>query len=659
MSKIMQLHQSLTRHLLLMFISTVLGLGVSAAGLSKAQAEEPQGSLERITVAYDGGATNGPSGLAVISADGRYVAFASEATNLVHDGRGAGYFIHDRHTGQTERIAPDLTLDGNSEHSFPISIADDGHSVGFLTEGRQNYYRLEFSIYDRQIEQLHQAFDFRASLSDFLLATSAGNRFLVVSSLDNTWDGTVLVFDTQTRETDRVPVLSTITDNELSGAALGISADGNYIACLVVSDLGNYQYDWNIFIHDRQTGLNKSVAVGNKKLRPDGDTMGFNSPISADGRHFALWLHSAEWQVNNERILLSYDYQTEQAEYTTFPLHFPLDTHSLEQSDVVVSSDISHVSVDGRYVFFHIRTHSDNRNLRIYDRFSGTFEQLPSAPFRSAYTIPLSNAIISGDGRYIVYQYWDEEQDARAERVELYVYDRWPHLPHTYDPDYVPPLTAGNAPPLDSDTGLPAGDSASPALPDTEQTAVSQPLTIENFTLSEAVIYWRETPWLFWGSLSVGGLSILLLALLGIVAWRSLSSSNTSPRPAPVTNRPLCPKCGQPLPGVGTFCGQCGHRLTNAEPAKPPPKTPSTPAPVDTAAYTTRGISQVRVGDLSAAVATLRQVIDQEPTNSEAWLWLGFAYGRQGNRPLAERCFHKAQQLGNRQAVQALDWLKR
>jgi hypothetical protein len=41
------------------------------------------GRIVRASVSASGGQTNGPSGNAVISADGRFAGFASEADNLV------------------------------------------------------------------------------------------------------------------------------------------------------------------------------------------------------------------------------------------------------------------------------------------------------------------------------------------------------------------------------------------------------------------------------------------------------------------------------------------------------------------------------------------------------------------------------------------------
>lgn len=70
--------------------------------------EEKAEGLVKAGRASDGTQANGCSLKPSISADGRYVAFTSTATNLVADDRNhvQDTFVHDRKTGQTTRIGP-------------------------------------------------------------------------------------------------------------------------------------------------------------------------------------------------------------------------------------------------------------------------------------------------------------------------------------------------------------------------------------------------------------------------------------------------------------------------------------------------------------------------------------------------------------------------
>src|SRR6266516_1899006 len=87
----------------------------------------------RVSVATGGGQANGNSIAPAISKDGRYVAFYSDASNLVagDTNRARDVFVHDRQTGETTRVS--VAQDGaqaNGE-SFAPAISGDGRYVVF------------------------------------------------------------------------------------------------------------------------------------------------------------------------------------------------------------------------------------------------------------------------------------------------------------------------------------------------------------------------------------------------------------------------------------------------------------------------------------------------------------------------------------------------
>ncbi|MDT7943806.1 MAG: hypothetical protein RQ985_04565, partial [Dehalococcoidia bacterium] len=93
------------------------------------------GQTTRVSVASDGTQGHSASDHPSISADGRYVAFESFASNLVPgDTNGKrDVFVHDRLTGQTARVsvASDGTQ-GNGDSIYP-SISADGRYVAFVS----------------------------------------------------------------------------------------------------------------------------------------------------------------------------------------------------------------------------------------------------------------------------------------------------------------------------------------------------------------------------------------------------------------------------------------------------------------------------------------------------------------------------------------------
>jgi Tol biopolymer transport system component len=88
-----------------------------------------------VSAARDGGAANGASGDPAISRDGRYVAFASAATNLAGGpGAGsAGLFRRDLRTGRTIMVS--LTPDGTASRGSSLgpSIGPNGNMVAFTS----------------------------------------------------------------------------------------------------------------------------------------------------------------------------------------------------------------------------------------------------------------------------------------------------------------------------------------------------------------------------------------------------------------------------------------------------------------------------------------------------------------------------------------------
>src|SRR5436190_839729 len=91
------------------------------------------GSTTRISTDSAGVQGNGNSDRAAISADGRFVAFRSEASNLVAGDTNSAFdvFVHDLSSGATTRVSVDSSgAEVNGVSDFP-SISADGRFVAF------------------------------------------------------------------------------------------------------------------------------------------------------------------------------------------------------------------------------------------------------------------------------------------------------------------------------------------------------------------------------------------------------------------------------------------------------------------------------------------------------------------------------------------------
>jgi WD40-like Beta Propeller Repeat len=91
------------------------------------------GTTTRVSVDSAGNEGNARSSTVSISADGRFVAFSSDASNLVpgDTNRVEDVFVHDRKTGITTRVSVDNAGNQGNGFSSEASISADGRFVAF------------------------------------------------------------------------------------------------------------------------------------------------------------------------------------------------------------------------------------------------------------------------------------------------------------------------------------------------------------------------------------------------------------------------------------------------------------------------------------------------------------------------------------------------
>ena len=109
------------------------GVLLGALGLLAPSLATAQSATTRVSVATGGSEANNFSGRGMISADGRWVAFVSAASDLVPADTNAQWdvFLHDREGGTTIRVS---LGPGGTELSAPSdlpAISADGRVVAF------------------------------------------------------------------------------------------------------------------------------------------------------------------------------------------------------------------------------------------------------------------------------------------------------------------------------------------------------------------------------------------------------------------------------------------------------------------------------------------------------------------------------------------------
>jgi Tol biopolymer transport system component len=204
------------------------------------------GVTRRVSVGAVGQA-NGDSAEPSISADGRFVAFSSQASNLVPgDTNGTSdIFVRDMLTGVTRRVSVGAAGQANGGSLSP-AISADGRFVAF------NSY--------------------------------ASN--LVPGDTNGTTD--IFVRDLLARVTRRVSVGPAGQGNSDSSGAPAISADGRYVAFFShASNLvpGDTNGAYDIFVRDLLAGVTRRVSVG---ASGQGNRDSLAPAITADGRSVAF-----------------------------------------------------------------------------------------------------------------------------------------------------------------------------------------------------------------------------------------------------------------------------------------------------------------------------------------------------------------------------------
>jgi Tol biopolymer transport system component len=260
-----------------------------------------QNSLVSVTTAGVQG--NNMSGCDSISADGRFVAFWSEASNLVvgDTNRVPDIFVRDRLTGQTTRISVATGGGQGNDWSVDGMISADGRFVAFASAastflaGDTNHF-WDIFIHDRLTRQTtlisaNRSIYVEKTGTGDLPSMSADGRFVAFASFrdlaaeDTNFNGDIYVNDRQSGQTTRVSVATGGGQGNGFSDYPHINADGRFVAFqsnasnLVAGDTNGLD---DIFVHDRKTGQTTRVSIATGGVQGNG--LSSDSSISADGR---------------------------------------------------------------------------------------------------------------------------------------------------------------------------------------------------------------------------------------------------------------------------------------------------------------------------------------------------------------------------------------
>jgi Tol biopolymer transport system component len=428
-------------------VAVALLTGVLAFPAAPAAADP--GTTERVSVDSAGNQGNGDSFFPSTSADGRFVTFQSRASNLVpgDTNEALDIFVHDRETSTTERVSVDSGgIQGNFNSEVP-RLSADGRFLAFqssatnLEPGDSNGV-IDIYVHDRQTGittrvSIDSAGNQADSDSVFPSMSADGRLVVFQSSATNLVPGDtngasdVFVHDRETGTTMQVSVNKRGRPGNGDSGSGSISADGRFVAFnsvasnLVPSDTNGAA---DVFVHDRQTGTTTRVSVDSAGNA--GNDHSGTLALSANGRFVAFESFAsnlAPADTNGVSDIFVHDRQTGTITRVSVDGagsegngHSFNPTISVTGRFVAFISAASNLVPDDTNGVFDVFVH--DRRRRTTTRVSVDSAEIQGSGDSSLGTLPA----ISADGRFVAFDSLASNlvPDDTNEALDVFVHDR-------------------------------------------------------------------------------------------------------------------------------------------------------------------------------------------------------------------------------------------
>jgi len=384
-------------------------------------------------------ATPGPgSRRPSLSADGRWIAFASDARNLVPgqiDNAGLDAFLYDRVSGETRlasHIAGSAVTAGGLAPGSLLSLSADGRSLAFasaaanLVPGQADANRLpDVFVYDRvsgttelvshtpgsrtrATAEAVAASSATISADGRYVAYQSGASNLVPRQTDRGRNADVFLHDRVAQTTVLVSHGPGSATTAATGESPAISGNGGVVAFVsLATRLAEGQVDPNgfvdVFLYSRASADVALVSGRDPDLpaaTPHGESLA--TGISSDGR-FVLFSSTGRGVVPGQidAATLKDVFLRDRATGTTTLL-----SHTKASPLAAAGGDLSVLSADGRFAAFRAydRPQPGADSFHLYDRTAGTAALVNHVP--GSLTEPDGFArepALSADGRYLAY----------------------------------------------------------------------------------------------------------------------------------------------------------------------------------------------------------------------------------------------------------------
>lgn len=319
----------------------------------------------RVSVGAAGVQANAVSGRMAISGDGRYVAFEGLASNLVPgDSNGEpDVFVHDRHSAQTIRASVSWFGGDAAGRSLEPSFSADGRYLAF------------------------------ASTAPDLIAFDSND------SVD------VFVRDLQSGTTERVSIDVNGLEGNGHSKDPSISDDGRFVAfssfcaTLVPTDFNGLE---DVFVHDRLTDVTTRVSVDSAGV--EGDGVSYQPALSGDGRFVAFTSYANQLTPGVTSFTVNIFVHDRLTGATSLVSRTPAGASGLGWSSSPT------ISRDGRFIAFVSDANDllpgDNGiadDVFLFDRLSAGMARLTVSPWGAQTGYPAHRPSVSADGGRVVF----------------------------------------------------------------------------------------------------------------------------------------------------------------------------------------------------------------------------------------------------------------
>ncbi len=267
-------------------------------------------STTRVSVGPGGLQSNGPSlGPGAIALGGRFVAFTSNAENLVPGGtppNQANAYVHDRAAGVTFLACVPLVGTTGNDSSIDPRISGDGRKAVFISAATNLIASDVNGVEDIFVRDFLAGTTTLASVSTagtpsnghcYFPAISADGRYVSFATGatnliagDTNGDDDVFVHDLVSGSTVRASIGTGGVQSDALSWGQSISADGRIVGFwsaatnLVTGDTNGVE---DAFVHDLATGVTTRVSVDSAGAQ--GNARSQHPFVSADGRCVAFW----------------------------------------------------------------------------------------------------------------------------------------------------------------------------------------------------------------------------------------------------------------------------------------------------------------------------------------------------------------------------------